>query len=131
MKKQGILHPMLNSVISELGHYDMLGIVDAGFPIPFDVERVDLQIVPNLPRFIPVLEAIASEVEVEKVIIASETQSANPNIFSKAVDILRGAELEIISHEEFKQRSKSARAIVKTGEFSPFANIILVSGVPY
>ena len=42
MKKNGILNPQLNRVISEMGHRDMLIIADAGLPIPKEVERIDL-----------------------------------------------------------------------------------------
>ncbi|PIW12307.1 MAG: D-ribose pyranase, partial [Candidatus Infernicultor aquiphilus] len=38
-------------------------------------------------------------------------------------------EVKFISHEELKELSKQARAIIRTGECSPYANIILISGV--
>jgi D-ribose pyranase len=39
--------------------------------------------------------------------------------------------VEFVSHSDFKARTASARAIVRTGEFAPYANVILVSGVVF
>ena len=34
-------------------------------------------------------------------------------------------------HTEFKKLTKNARACVRSGEFTPYANVILVAGVVY
>lgn len=44
---------------------------------------------------------------------------------------LFGEKLIIISHEDLKAMSKNARAIIRTGEYKPYANIILESGVEF
>jgi len=36
--------------------------------------------------------------------------------------------VETLSHVEFKKLTASTKAIVRTGEFTPFANVILVAG---
>jgi len=66
MKKGGILNPQLNRVISEMGHWDMLIIADAGLPIPKEVERIDLTLKSGIPSFAEVLPAVLSELEVEE-----------------------------------------------------------------
>jgi D-ribose pyranase len=39
--------------------------------------------------------------------------------------------IETVTHLIFKEQTRSARAVVRTGEFTPYANIILVAGVVF
>lgn len=127
MKKGGILNSQLNRVISEMGHRDMLIISDAGLPIPQEVEKIDLALKSGIPSFAEVLQAILSELEVEEVYVAEEIKEKNPQTLNMISSLIR--EVKFITHEELKELSKQARAIVRTGECSPYANIILISGV--
>jgi len=47
------------------------------------------------------------------------------------MSIFNEAEVDHITHEELKILSAEAVAIVRTGEFTPYANVILVSGVVF
>ena len=38
---------------------------------------------------------------------------------------------EEIAHEELKALTRHARVVVRTGEFTPYANIVLVAGVVF
>ncbi|MBA7556560.1 D-ribose pyranase [subsurface metagenome] len=127
MKKNGILNPQLNRVISEMGHRDMLIIADAGFPIPKEVERIDLALKCGTPSFAEVLPAVLSELKVEEAYVAKEIKEKNPQTLNLISSLI--GEVKFITHEELKELSKQARAIVRTGECSPYANIILISGV--
>jgi len=127
MKKGGILNPQLNRVISEMGHRDMLIIADAGLPIPQEVERIDLTLKSGIPSFTEVLRAVLSELEVEEAYVAKEIKEKNPQTLNLISSLIR--EVKFITHEELKELSKQARAIVRTGECNPYANIILISGV--
>ena len=127
MKKSGILNPQLNRIISEMGHRDMLIIADVGLPIPKEVERIDLVLKSGIPSFAEVLPAVLSELQVEEACIAKEIKEKNPHILNLISSLL--GEVNYITHEELKELSKQARAIVRTGECSPYANIILISGV--
>lgn len=141
MKKGHILQPALARVIAELGHGDMLVIADAGLPIPPGVERIDLAFAPGQPAFADVLVAVLNEMEVERAILANEfktvTAAALPSFVSGIVETLEsqpkmvGNGLEYISHEEFKQLTRQAKAVVRTGEFTPYANVVLVAGVVF
>ena len=131
MKKNGILNPQLNRVISEMGHRDMLIIADAGLPIPKEVERVDLTLKNGIPSFTEVLRAVLSELEVEEVYVAKEIKEKNPQTLNLVSSLIGMGEVKFITHEELKELSKQARAIVRTGECSPYANIILISGVTF
>ena len=127
MKKNGILNPQLNRVISEMGHRDILIISDAGLPIPKEVERVDLALKCGIPSFEEVLTAVLSELNIEDAYVAKEIKEKNPQILNLISSLI--GEVKFITHEELKELSKQARAIVRTGEYSPYANIILISGV--
>jgi D-ribose pyranase len=127
MKKGGILNPQLNRIISEMGHGDMLIIADAGLPIPREVERIDLALKCGTPSFKEVLQAVFSELQIEEAYVAKEIKEKNPQTLKLISSIIE--EVKFISHEELKELSKQARAIIRTGECSPYANIILISGV--
>lgn len=129
MKKSGILNPRLNKVISEMGHRDMLIIADAGLPVPKEVERIDLVLKCGIPSFAEVLPAVISELKVEEAYVAEEIKEKNPQTLNLISSLI--GEVKFITHEELKELSKRARAIVRTGECSPYANIILISGVTF
>jgi len=129
MKKNGILNSQLNRVISEMGHRDMLIIADAGLPIPKEVERIDLALKSGIPSFMEVLRTILYELEIEEAYVAEEIKGKNPQTLNLISSLI--GEVKFITHEELKELSKQARAIVRTGECSPYANIILISGVTF
>lgn len=131
MKKHGILNPQLSRVIAELGHTDALVIADAGLPIPPGVERIDLALTGGIPRFTDVLSAILGEMQVERAVIAREMQAASPQLHAQIGATMNNCPIGEVSHEDFKLLTARARAIVRTGEFTPYANIILYSGVVF
>lgn len=129
IKKNGILNSQLNRIISEMGHRDMLIIADAGLPVPKEVERIDLALKCGIPSFMEVLRAVLSELEVEETYVAKEIKEKNPQTLNSISSLI--GEVKFITHEELKELSKQARAVVRTGECSPYANIILISGVTF
>ncbi len=138
MKKSGLLHPELSHVIASLGHTDLLVIADAGLPVPEGVARIDLAYTAGQPPFLSVLEAVLLELEVESATLALETQSVTPKAFYKKIlsrleqlPKVKKQGVHFISHEDFKTQTLRAKAIVRTGEFTPYANVILQSGVTF
>lgn len=133
MKKSGILNSSLSQIVARMGHTDKLVICDSGLPIPKDATVVDLALTKNIPRFIDVLRVVLQELEVEKVIIAKELINGNNGMLSEIKKLLPGVEYEDVSHEEFKEltRSNGDVAFVRTGEATAYANVILVSGVTF
>ncbi|WP_394139728.1 D-ribose pyranase [Cytobacillus oceanisediminis] len=127
MKKNGILNSEISKVLSEMGHTDSIVIADCGLPIPEEVKRIDLALKQGTPSFLEVLEALEADMEIEKVTLAEEIQDFN----SELEDVLKNkfTEKEYVSHEEFKELTHKAKAVIRTGEATPYANIILHSGV--
>ncbi len=131
MKKQGVLNHRLSDVIAKMGHTDLLVIADAGLPIPKDVERIDLAVTTGFPGLLEVARAVAGDLQVEQIYIATELTERNPSFVECIREIFPGAPISDVPHDEFKEMTKNARAIVRTGEFTPYANILLRSGVVF
>lgn len=132
MKKSGILNSDISRVLSYMGHTDTLCIGDCGLPIPADTERIDLTVRFGSPSFMEVLSAIAEDMVFERVVLAEEIKTQNPAILQQVQELLnrRNAKIEIkfVSHVQLKERTKGCKAVLRTGETTPYANIILESG---
>jgi D-ribose pyranase len=131
MKKIGILNKEISDVIAGLGHTDQIIICDAGFPIPQEVRRIDLALEKGLPSFLDTLRVILKELCVEKIIVEKETKEVSPKRYEEIIELFPNVEVEVIPHVEFKEKSKNVKAIIRTGEFTPYSNLMLISGVIY
>lgn len=127
------IHPQLSRIISELGHFDELYITDAGLPIPVDAERVDLAYRKGEPPFLDVLDTILAEIVIEGAVMPAEVAEASPDMLVAVRERLQplGIEVELIPHADYKARSRGARAFVRSGEYTAYANIALIAGVDY
>jgi len=131
VKKAILLNQPVSSVIAGMGHTDMLVIADAGLPVPRETERIDLALKAGVPGFIETLATVLTEMQVESVVIATEMIEVSPHLYNALQEILGDIPIRAISHEDFKDLTREARAVVRTGEFTPYANIILFSGVTF
>ncbi|NIO67688.1 MAG: D-ribose pyranase [Anaerolineae bacterium] len=129
MKKTGILNKDISEVVASLGHKDTLVIADAGLPIPAETRRIDLALTEGIPSFLDTLRVVLTEMQVERAIVAEEMLEASPNVYQALKELLGDVSIETVTHLIFKEKTRSARAVVRTGEFTPYANVILVSGV--
>ena len=127
MKKKGIINRELAGIFAKLGHTDQIVIADCGLPIPDGTKCIDLSYKLGEPGFVSILNEVLEDLEIESVYIAEEMKAANPNIERYIQD--RFQTVEKMSHENFKKQTKAAKVIIRTGEASPYANIILQSGV--
>lgn len=135
MKKGFLLNSEVSSVISHMGHMDELTVGDAGLPIPSETYRIDLSVFEGVPSFLDVLRAVLSEQKVEGIILAEEIKEASPEMHFKILRLVEEFEDEFtvtyLTHDDFKTRTKESKAVVRTGEFTPYANVILISGVVF
>lgn len=129
MKKTGILNRHLAGALAALGHTDLVVVCDAGLPIPPGPTVVDLAFVAGTPSFADVLNGLLQELVIEGAVAASEVHDTNP----EATALLNEhfPDLELVPHEDFKDRTRQARLVVRTGEARPYANVILRCGVPF
>ena len=128
MKKLGHLNRDISRILASMGHTDCIVIADCGLPIPPHVECIDLSLGRGTPSYFAVLNSILDDFQVERAVLASECQSHNPAVAAQA-QTLSDVSVEFVPHSEFKQLTQQARAIIRTGEASPYANIVLYSGV--
>lgn len=131
MRKTKLLNSQISSVISEMGHTDTLAIGDCGLPIPKDVKRIDLAIIKNLPTFMDTLKAVLLELEIEEVTLAVETAEVSKKLYEEIEKEIGDIRINFVSHEQLKEELKECRAVIRTGEQTPYANIILKSGVVF
>lgn len=127
MKKHGILNSEIAKVLADLGHTDTIVIADCGLPVPAGVKKIDLALELGKPSFLEVLQAVERDMVIEKVILAEEMAEKNPQLFSIVRE--KFPKIETVSHEELKRLSKEAAAVIRTGEATPYANIILQADV--
>ena len=130
MKRAGILNSDISRVLSYMGHTDCLCIGDCGLPIPDDVERIDLALAFGEPTFMRTLEIVVGDMKVEKIILAEEIKIQNPTVLQQveALFAQQNVEVEFVSHVELKEKTRDCKAVIRTGEITPYANIILQSG---
>ena len=130
LKKTGVLHAQLSHLIATMAHGEMLVIGDAGLPVPAGVEFVDLALKKGVPGFLETLATVLEELHVENAIIDTEQAEVSPQMYKEFTSMWpKDIPVRSIPHSEFQNIAKNAKAVVRTGEFTPYSNIILVSGV--
>jgi D-ribose pyranase len=131
VKKTGVLNQEISQLIARMGHLDKVTICDAGLPIPDNIWRIDLAVTPGIPGFVDVTKTVAMELKVQQIILAEELKDKNPKLTETIKDLFKDAEVVYVEHDQFKRISSESRAIIRTGECTPYANVILVSGVTF
>ena len=127
MKKSGLLNPQLCAAVARLGHTQTFVVADAGLPIPADVPVVDLALVLGTPRFQEVFDSILDEVAVAGATIATEAVGHEPEEWVRN----RIDEVKAVSHEDLKKALPSVSFVVRTGETTPYSNVIVHCGVAF
>lgn len=131
MKKTTVINSELSSVIAGMGHMDWLSIGDAGMPVPMSTKKIDLALTKEIPSFIEVLANVLSELEVQKIYLADEIKEKNPAQLKSIQTLMPNVKIEFMPHSNLKQHLSKTHAFIRTGEMTPFSNIILESGVTF
>jgi D-ribose pyranase len=130
MKRCGHLNREVSRVLARMGHTDSLVIADCGLAVPPDVECIDLALSLGDPPFLRVLETVLADFRVERAVFATETQDHNAAVAARASRLsCEEVRVEFVSHETLKELTQHARAVIRTGEATPYANVLLYSGV--
>ncbi|MGO1245983.1 MAG: D-ribose pyranase [Oceanisphaera sp.] len=139
MKKTTLLNSHVSAQVASLGHTDTLVLADAGLPIPNGPQRIDLAVSPGVPDLLSVLGPLLTELQLETVTLAKEVITVSPEWHQQLLAHLEQASVtqgkaitvSYISHEQLKQHTTQAKAVIRTGEYTPYANVILHCGVPF
>lgn len=130
MKKTAVLNTQVSAVIAALGHFDTIMIGDAGMPVPTGTPKIDSAVTLGLPRFIEVLHNVLTELQIQRVVLAEEIKTSNPAQL-RAIEELVDVPIDFIPHADMKAHLSRDKAFIRTGEATPFSNIILESGVTF
>ena len=118
-------------MLATMGHYDLLVVADAGLPIPIDADCIDLVVDKDIPTVLQILKLLSSELEVEEFYVAEEGNAINESQYLAVEKIFPHASKISIPHSSLKEKVKGAKAVIRTGDFSPYSNVILSSGVSF
>jgi D-ribose pyranase len=129
VRHAGLWHPRLLQIITAMGHGDTVVIADAGLPAPDHVEVIDLVWHRQQPRLLPVLDAVVGELAVESATVAEEAKDRD--LLDGLGRVLGQIPQTLVGHEALKDLCRDARAVVRTGEDTPYANVILHAGVVF
>jgi D-ribose pyranase len=129
MRAAGLWHPRLSQLVVAMGHGELLAIADPGLPVPAGVEVVDLVFARGEPGLPAVLRAVLGELVVEAATLARELTDAR--LVGDVTAQLGAVPLGRVSHDELKATTRNVRAVVRTGEDTPYANVVLRAGVPF
>jgi D-ribose pyranase len=129
MKIHGILNSHISKVLTDLGHTDTIVIADVGLPVPEGVPKIDLALRLGVPSFQDIVDLIAEDMVIEKIIVAEELAAENRVTSNYLNEKFKEIPIEAYSHEQFKLLTEQAKVIIRTGEAKPYANCILQAGV--
>lgn len=139
MKKSPLINAELSYLVATMGHTDEITICDAGLPIPSPDQRIDLALIPGIPTFLDTVKALLAEMQIEGVVLAAEFEQVSPGLHQSLIEVIREEEAKTgrkitvshISHDAFKAHTAYSKAIIRTGECTPYANVIFQAGVVF
>lgn len=127
----GLLHPELLRAVARAGHGDWVVVADHGLPIPRGPQRVELGVRDGLPTVLEVVRALLEELVTESAILAAESRTSSTAWHEHALRAFNGLKVEYLDHERLKEGLKDSLIVVRTGERTPYANVVLVGGVDF
>ena len=131
MKKTKMINSDMSRVIAQMGHFDKLSIGDAGMPVPMGTEKIDLAVDNGIPSYMQVLTNVLEELEVQRIYLAEEIKTENPKMLENIKALMPETPITFMPHSDMKQDLNNCHAFVRTGEMTPYSNIILESGVVF
>lgn len=128
MLQTGILNPHVLDLIARIRHTNTLVIADWAFPYWPEIETVDISLTQGIPMVLDVLDLLTPVFKIGRIWQAEEFLGVNlaetAARFGKSIgDIPLTRE----PHEDFKRRVPKAIGLIRTGDATPYGNLILES----
>jgi D-ribose pyranase len=124
-----LVNPHLLSLLGRVRHTNSLVIADRGFPFWTDFEVVDISLVDDVPTVLQVLDAVRATFRPAAAFMAKEFLDQNSSETRRSFEeVLQGVPTQYEPHVEFKHRVPKAIGLIRTGDTTQYANVILVSG---
>lgn len=131
MIQSGILNPHLLSLLARIRHTNTLVISDWAFPFWPEIETVDISLVKGLPTVLDVLDALRPDFKVGHIWQAEQFLQTNPaetiQRFDSAFAAFSGAPVSRLPHADFKFMVPDAIGLIRTGDGTPYGNVIIES----
>lgn len=128
MLKSGILNPAINSLLCRVRHTNTLVIADRGFPFWPQIETIDISLVDDIPRVLDVLRAIRGNFAIGRAFAAQQFLEENtPDTASALENALLGIPITFEPHDDLKKRVPRAVGLIRTGDTTQYANLVLES----
>ena len=128
MKKNPLLHPEISKIIAGLGEGEQLVIASLNLPISSDIQRIDLALTSDVPTVIQALAVVLSELNVQEAIIAEELEESDKPFHQNLKEELGDIPTTQVLSVALKQRTKLAKAVVRTGDTNKYGTVILIAG---
>lgn len=129
MLKSGILNPAVLELLARFRHTNTIVIADRGFPSWPTVPTIDLSLCDDIPTVRQVLGLVVAQSVIGHAWMATEAKKHNAaSVLADYRRLLGGATLRFEPHyTKFKPRVPAAIGLIRTGDTTPFGNIILES----
>ena len=131
MLQEGILNPAVNDLLSRIRHTNTLVIADWAFPYWNEIEVIDLSLTKGIPLITDLLEVLAQNFKVGQIWQAEEFLATNTEDKIKAFDTsfaeIPDVQVTRLGHNDLKKMVPQAIGLIRTGDATPYGNIILES----
>lgn len=128
MIQTGILNPAIASLLRRVRHTNTLAIADRGFPSWPGVETIDLSLIDDIPTVLQVLGAVLNDFKIGKAWMAEEFLTENDDPVCRAFgEALSPVQLQHEPHDDFKRRIPACVGLIRTGDTTQYANIVMES----
>lgn len=128
MLRSGILNPHVLELLARVRHTNTLVIADRGFPFWPQIETVDISLTDDIPTVLDVVSLLRESFVIGRVLQAKEFHTMNTAATrEKFAEALRGLSVETIPHESLKQHVPKTIGLIRTGDTTQYANLIVES----
>ena len=126
--KSGSLNPAINSLLGRVRHTNTLVIADRRFPFWLQVETIDISLVDDVPRVLEGWKAIRGNFVIGQILMAEEFRSVNRRETIASFErCFAPIDVAFVPHAKLKERVPLAVGLIRTGDTTQYANVILES----
>ena len=131
MIQSGILNPHVLDLVARIRHTNTLVISDWAFPFWPQIETVDISLTHGIPTVLDVLDLLKQNFKIGRIWQAEEFTTSNSaetiarfdSSFAEIPDLA----VARLPHIDFKKQVPQAIGLIRTGDPTPYGNIILES----
>jgi D-ribose pyranase len=128
MLQSGILNPHVLDLVARIRHTNTLVIADWAFPFWREIETVDISLTHGIPTVLDVLDLLTPVFKIGRIWQAEEFVACNtPETVARFVKSFGDIPLTREAHVDFKKRVPHAIGLIRTGDPTPYGNVIIES----